>query len=93
MHTQTNPHTYTHTYTHIHIHTHTQTHTHTHTHTYTPITNFYELDELGLEFFRGKILIFRLNRPHRNLVSKFLVYSGFRGFFPRVKGPVQAGYH
>ena len=65
----------------------------THTHTHIPITNSYALDGLGFEFFRGKILVVRLNRPHRNLVPNCLLFNGFRDSFQGVKWPVREGDH
>jgi len=59
--------------------------THTHTHTHIPITNRYEMDGLGFEFFRGKILVVRLNRPNRHLVPQPASYSMGSGVFPRGK--------
>jgi len=64
-----------------------------HTHTHIPTTNSYELNGLGFEFFRGKILIVRPNRPHRNLVPTCHLINEFRGSFPGVKLTVWEGDH
>ena len=61
--------------------------------THIPITNRYELDGLGFEFFRGKILAVRLTRPHRILVATCLLFNGFRGSFPGIKWPVREADH
>ena len=56
-----------------------------------PITNSYELDGLGFEFFRGKILVVCLNRPHWDFVQSCLLFNGFRGSFPGVNWAVREG--